>query len=57
MDGHVSVPQQDTKTTKGRARLVKLLPNNIGGPLIGLALLVLVFSFSSDYFFSVVSKS
>lgn len=52
MDGHVSVPQQDTKTT-GRARLVKLLPNNIGGPLIGLALLVLVFSFSSDYFFSV----
>jgi ribose transport system permease protein len=52
VDGHVSVPQQDTKTT-GRARLVKLLPNNIGGPLIGLALLVLVFSFSSDYFFSV----
>lgn len=52
MDGHVSVPQQDTKPTS-RARLVKMLPNNIGGPLIGLALLVLVFSFSSDYFFSV----
>jgi ribose transport system permease protein len=52
VDGHVSVPQQDTKPTS-RARLVKMLPNNIGGPLIGLALLVLVFSFSSDYFFSV----
>lgn len=35
-----------------RPRLVKLLPSNIGGPLIGLVLLVLVFSFSSEFFFS-----
>ncbi len=57
MDGNVSVPNSGTSESAGkrasRSRLVKLLPNNIGGPLIGLALLVLVFSFSSDYFFSV----
>ncbi len=57
MDGNVSVPHSGTSESAskraGRSRLVKLLPNNIGGPLIGLALLVLVFSFSSDYFFSV----
>ena len=35
-----------------RPRIVKLLPSNIGGPLIGLVLLVLVFSFSSEFFFS-----
>ena len=35
-----------------RPRLVKLLPSNIGGPLIGLVLLVLVFSFSSEVFLS-----
>lgn len=28
------------------------LPRNVGGPLIGLALLVVVFSFTSEYFFS-----
>ena len=57
MDGNVSAPhttsQQKDGKSASRSRLVKLLPNNIGGPLIGLALLVLVFSFSSEYFFSV----
>lgn len=57
MDGNASVPHSGTSDSAdkraSRSRLVKLLPNNIGGPLIGLALLVLVFSFSSDYFFSV----
>ncbi|KPX70943.1 Ribose ABC transporter permease [Pseudomonas amygdali pv. photiniae] len=36
----------------GRAWLLKLLPDNIGGPLIGLALLLVVFSFSSEFFFT-----
>nr|WP_221191571.1 ABC transporter permease [Pseudomonas sp. AS2.8] len=35
------------------ARLALRLPRNVGGPLIGLALLITVFSFASEYFFSV----
>nr|WP_237140632.1 ABC transporter permease [Pseudomonas oryzihabitans] len=34
------------------ARLALRLPRNVGGPLIGLALLIAVFSFTSEYFFS-----
>ncbi|WP_163021854.1 ABC transporter permease, partial [Pseudomonas viridiflava] len=34
-------------------RLALRLPQNVGGPLIGLALLILAFSFTSEYFFSV----
>lgn len=52
MDAKASVHHPaDLKPTR-RPRLVKLLPSNIGGPLIGLVLLVLVFSFSSEFFFS-----
>ncbi|AXA64674.1 ribose transport system permease protein [Pseudomonas sp. SORGH_AS 211] len=38
---------------KPLARLALRLPRNVGGPLIGLALLIAVFSFASEYFFSV----
>ncbi|MBD8480370.1 ABC transporter permease [Pseudomonas coleopterorum] len=37
---------------KPLTRVALRLPKNVGGPLIGLALLVVVFSFSSEYFFS-----
>ncbi|WP_163028138.1 ABC transporter permease, partial [Pseudomonas viridiflava] len=38
---------------KPLTRLALRLPQNVGGPLIGLALLILAFSFTSEYFFSV----
>lgn len=51
MDAKAPV-HQAAATPSGRAWLLKLLPNNIGGPLIGLALLLVVFSFSSEFFFT-----
>ncbi|EPN67582.1 ribose ABC transporter permease, partial [Pseudomonas syringae pv. actinidiae ICMP 19079] len=51
MDAKAPVHQAAAKPS-GRAWLLKLLPNNIGGPLIGLALLLVVFSFSSEFFFT-----
>ncbi|EPN38841.1 ribose ABC transporter permease, partial [Pseudomonas syringae pv. actinidiae ICMP 18807] len=51
MDAKAPAHQAAAKPS-GRAWLLKLLPNNIGGPLIGLALLLVVFSFSSEFFFT-----
>ncbi|TNF83407.1 ABC transporter permease [Pseudomonas sp. ICMP22404] len=42
----------DSSPSKPLAGLALRLPRNVGGPLIGLALLVVVFSFTSEYFFS-----
>ncbi|NKF25235.1 ABC transporter permease, partial [Pseudomonas sp. BGM005] len=42
----------DSSPSKPLAGFALRLPRNVGGPLIGLALLVLVFSFTSEYFFS-----
>ena len=42
----------DSTPSKPIAGLALRLPRNVGGPLIGLALLVVVFSFTSEYFFS-----
>jgi ribose transport system permease protein len=52
VDAKASAHQPSLKPAKS-PRLIHRLPSNIGGPLIGLALLVLVFSFSSEFFFSV----
>ncbi|HEX8589353.1 ABC transporter permease [Pseudomonas sp.] len=52
MDVKASVHRPADLSPTRRPRIVKILPSNIGGPLIGLVLLVLVFSFSSEYFFS-----